>query len=234
MFYNGKNVDISKRVLNCIKSEIDLDVDSSNVLLFYINENINSFIGNGQVSSKDVSFSRNGLSFLITTIFDRKIRIGITLASDYLLKIAGECLDDKDRVVETFSITKCGEKMINDCTCQNGGYSYCYYADVSSREASLSKGKTSDESKDFIVKATPMSANSDDSYLYALESVMPKPRNGSYMKKFVDLVRSDLNMDSSSYESSDGFDIEIINELFSTLKDDISEKSKRGKVIIKD
>lgn len=234
MFYNGKN-NISEGILKYIKDNFEIDDVNSRVLMFYLNENIKSFIGSSEIDSKDVQISFINGHMIIKTIYGVTISVSVNAVADYILRIDGECRSVGFSQSERFAITNCGEKVTNECSFDNGESSYSYYVDLAKKEFSLAIGRKNTDFKEFVVNATPLGVKNADTSLYAIERVRPRPDvdNGSVLKKFVDLVSNGSLMNIALGGLNSANTIQMLDEVFGRLKEEIIEKKKRVQIIKK-
>lgn len=232
MFYNEVMSNLAKYIRNYLDTFYVLDGINSNVLVFYIMENINSFIGSATITSSDIDCSVENKTMTIKTVFDRKIRLTLKKDSLYVLEIDGECLNENDEVVESFSLYRSLDDIVNTCTFNEGERVREYVTDVARCDFTLSEGIKDEDEKEFIVKASPIGSKISGNYLYELERIQPKPdkENGSILKKFVDLVRSDSIMRIPVRDLADDYDIDVLFSVFSKLKDEVSLKRTKDKM----
>lgn len=227
MFYNETMINLTQSIVGYIKSLVDLNDESSNVLMFFMNENISSFLGNSKFNSIDVNFTFEGNEITIKTIFDRSIKISIEEGRLDSVKLKGECLDDEGRLVNTFLISMNDDKFINECTYDDGSM-YNYFVDTTKKDYILGKCDKDTREEKNVIKASPLGTKLRDRYFYELEKIMPKPdvKNGSILKKFVDLVRSDSLMKLPLRDLADDFDLDVLFSVFEKLKEEIEKREK--------
>lgn len=232
MFYNEVMLDLANYIRNYLDTFYVLDGINSNVLVFYVMENIKGFIGNVALTSSDIDCSVEGNTLVIKTIFDRKVRLVLNRDSLYALEIDGECLNEKDEVIETCILYRSLDKIVNKCTFNEKRSVREYVTDLARCDFSLAEGDEGKDEKEFVIKASPIGSKISGNYLYELERIQPKPdkENGSILKKFVDLVSNDSIMRIPVRDLADDYDIDVLFSVFSKLKDEVNLKRTKDKM----